>query len=186
MEDVFLTDRITDMVLEYLDPQGIFAHTLYGVPEAATKLALLAQFKSATRSPDYGIGSHALAMGRGKPKDEHGNPKDRYLLGQPKGLTLVIEDVTTTATSAINAARLVEEGGAHVGGILSMFNRMNLDGDRRSAEDNVVQAGFPFVWIGSADELLPRAYAAMQPSEEIGDKIEAEYRQFGVKPLSLR
>jgi len=187
MEDVFLTDRLTDMVLEYLDWQGIRVDTLYGVPEAATKLALLAQFKLAKRCPDYRAGSHVLAMGRGKPKDEHGNPKDRYLLGQPKGLTLVIEDVTTTAASAISAAKLVEQGGVSVTGILSLFNRMNLDSDRRSAEDACREAALqPFQWIGAADELLPRAYATLQPGHEIADRIEEEYRQFGVKPILLR
>jgi orotate phosphoribosyltransferase len=39
-------------------------------------------------------------MGRAKPKD-HGDPKDRYFVGEPGGKVVILEDVTTTGKSLI-------------------------------------------------------------------------------------
>jgi orotate phosphoribosyltransferase len=100
-EDAFLLRQLSGFLSAFvagLVSQNILPRqpdTLFGVPEGATKVALFAQMQLAQASPSFAAGSHVLSMGRGKPK-EHGIPKDKYFLGVPRGLTVVVEDVTTT------------------------------------------------------------------------------------------
>ena len=106
--DVCLTDQVAHFILTFCQKHQIFPRTFYGVPEGATKIALITQYKWARQSFQYGIKSHALTMGRGKPK-EHGNQEDRYFLGLPRGETIVIEDVTTTGGSLNDAIDKLQE-----------------------------------------------------------------------------
>ena len=46
-EDVFLMDQLTDFVLSFVQHKSISVNTFYGVPEGATKLGLITQFKFA-------------------------------------------------------------------------------------------------------------------------------------------
>jgi orotate phosphoribosyltransferase len=86
-EDVYLTDKLSNFVLDFKEDLGLNVDCFYGVPEGATKLAIITQYKLA-KEISYWPGSHPLAMGRGKPK-EHGAEKDRFFLGIPKGRTII-------------------------------------------------------------------------------------------------
>jgi orotate phosphoribosyltransferase len=94
--DAYLLDCLTDYVVQFTEnllKNGALESKpscFYGVPEGATKLGVLTQYKWAKQSPDFSVGSHILPMGRGKIK-EHGVPKDRYFVGQPTGPTIVLE-----------------------------------------------------------------------------------------------
>ena len=106
---VFLTNKLTDFIIEFTNSHELNPDTFYGVPEGATKLGIITQYKWAQQSKNYGKRSHVLAMGRGKPK-EHGIEKDKNFLGQPKGRTIILEDVVTTGGSLIKEiARLKTE-----------------------------------------------------------------------------
>lgn len=84
MSDVFLVDELSALVLGFMKDLALVPDCFYGVPEGATKLAIIMQFKRARHGATfYGPGKFALPMGRGKPK-EHGEPKDRFFLGAPE------------------------------------------------------------------------------------------------------
>ena len=114
-------DQLTDFVLSFVQHKSISVNTFYGVPEGATKLGLITQFKFAKLQ---GIKKHRhqLAMGRAKPKD-HGDPKDRYFVGAPKGSICVLEDVTTTGGSAIKAVEKLREAGYVVDRVVTIIDR---------------------------------------------------------------
>ena len=97
--DAYLMDQLTDFVLAFSAKEELNIDTFYGVPEGATKLGILTQFKYAQQN-NFKKGSHQLAMGRAKPK-EHGDPSDRFFVGEPTGNVCVLEDVTTTGGSLI-------------------------------------------------------------------------------------
>lgn len=185
VEDAFLTDALSDFVLDFVASKGIQADTFYGVPEGATKLGVITQFKYARRSPDYAEGSHALSMGRAKPKD-HGAPKDKYFVGMPRGRTLVMEDVTTTGGSLLTCLEGLKDAGVQVVGVLSLTNRMEKRDDGSSVEDAVRAAGYEFLCMSSAVDLLPRAFEKLAPGEEVGKAIEKEFAEYGVEPLVLK
>jgi len=79
VEDAFLTDKLADFLIAFTKSNNVEVDTFYGVPEGATKLGIITQFKFAKES-GWEKTSHVLAMGRAKPKD-HGAPKDKFFIG---------------------------------------------------------------------------------------------------------
>lgn len=184
VEDVWLTDQLAQFVISFTESIGLDADTFYGVPEGATKLGVITQFKWAQRFANYSKGSHALAMGRAKPKD-HGAPKDRYFVGMPRGHCVVIEDVTTTGGSLLSTLEGLTESGVKVAGVISLTNRMEKRDDGLSVEEAVRNKGFSFYSMSSSLELLPVMYKILRPGEHIADAIEQEFREYGVRELKL-
>ena len=83
-EDCFVMDKLTDHIIRFIRAHELFPDCIYGVPEGATKTALITTFKYAVEcDEDFERGSHTLAMGRSQPK-EHGDPKDKYFVGTPR------------------------------------------------------------------------------------------------------
>jgi orotate phosphoribosyltransferase len=185
VEDVWLTDRLAEFVISFTESIELHVDTFYGVPEGATKLGVITQFKWAQRFANYAKGSHVLAMGRAKAKD-HGAPKDRYFVGMPRGNVVVIEDVTTTGGSLLHTLEGLAESEVHVVGVISLTNRMEKRDDGLSVKEAVENMGFSFNSMSSSLDLLPIMYKILQPGEHIADAIEQEFREFGVRELKLR
>lgn len=164
---------------------GLEPDCFYGVPEGATKIGVLTQYKWAKQSPDYTLGSHALPMGRKIPKD-HGAPKDRFFVGEPRGKTIVLEDVTTTGGSLIETIDNLTEAEVQVIAALGLTNRMELRDDGMSVQQAVEAKGVPYHTLSSALDLLPEAYKKLKPGEDIAKAVEQEFKEWGVKKLSLR
>lgn len=184
VEDVFLTDRLADFVVDFARDNCLEVDTFYGVPEGATKLGVITQYKLAKGSDGFAKGSHVLAMGRAKPKD-HGAPKDKFFVGMPKGKVIVLEDVTTTGGSLIKTLDGLKEAGVDVAGVISLTNRMEKRDDGKSVKEAVEEKGVKFYCMSTALELLPIMYKRLQPSEEVGKAIEAEFGEYGVEPLKV-
>ena len=183
-EDVFLTDRVSDHLLGFADDLGLEPDCFYGVAEGATKLAIMTQYKMARRSGSYSKGSHVLAMGRGKPK-EYGVPKDRYFLGQPKGDTLIIEDVTTTGGSLIATLDTLIEIEVPVIAAISLTDRMERCDDTRSVKEKIESRGVAYHAMSSALDLLQKAYNKIRPRRDIARSIEEEFEKYGVERLKI-
>ena len=194
-EDVYLSDCLTDYIIAFVKDcvkNGILSDDpdcYYGVPEGATKIALLTQYKFAKSATDFGQGSHVLSMGRAKPK-EHGVPKDRYFLGMPKGKTLVIEDVTTTGTSLLNTLDVLIAAEVPVMAALGLTNRMERRDDGLSVAEAIAQKqsnGQPvkYLQMSSAIDLLPQAFRLLNPGQAIAKALEEEFQKFGVEKLDL-
>ena len=81
--DVFLLDKLTDYIISFVQNLRLVPKCFYGVPEGATKIGLITQFKWGKVQKNFGPGGYVLSMGRGKQKD-HGDPKDRIFLGIPR------------------------------------------------------------------------------------------------------
>lgn len=184
VEDVWRTEQLVQFVIDFVTANRIGVDTFYGVPEGATKLGVLTQFHWARQQPGYGKDSHALAMGRAKPKD-HGAPKDRYFVGMPKGRVVVLEDVTTTGGSTITTATSLREAGITIGAVISLTNRMERRDDGLSVAEAFAQIDVPFYNMSNSIDLLPRVYASLRPGDSIARAIEAEFARYGVQPLKL-
>ena len=184
VEDVWLTERLVHFVIDFVDHHNIPVDTFYGVPEGATKLGVLTQFHWACRQSNYGRGSHALAMGRAKPK-EHGASKDRYFVGMPRGRVIILEDVTTTGGSSLSTIAALRESGVDVSALISLTNRMEKRDDGTSVKEAVEKAGVRFYSMSTALDLLPRVYRKARPADEIGHALEKEFQVYGLAPLRL-
>jgi orotate phosphoribosyltransferase len=185
VEDVWLTDRLSEFVISFTESIELNVDTFFGVPEGATKLGVITQFKWAQRFECYAKGSHVLAMGRAKAK-EHGAPKDKYFVGMPRGNVVVIEDVTTTGGSLLSTLEGLAESDVHVVGVISLTNRMEKRDDGLSVKEAVENKGFSFYSMSTSLYLLPIMYKLLQPGKHIADAIEQEFKEFGVRELKLR
>ncbi len=184
VEDVFLTDKLADFIIQFIKDSGIKIDTFYGVPEGATKIGIITQYKLAKQSENFSKNNFTLAMGRAKPKD-HGDPKDKYFVGMPKGKVAIIEDVTTTGGSLIETINNLKEAGIEINAVLSLTNRMEKRDDGKSVKEAVEEKGVKFFSLSSALELLPLIYEKLQPGVEIAASIEKEFQEYGVEKIKF-
>ncbi len=183
VEDVYLTDKLADYVISFVESNGLIVDTFYGVPEGATKFGILTQYKYAMKK-GCAKGDFVLSMGRAKPKD-HGAPKDKYFVGVPKGKVIVIEDVTTTGGSLIDTLNGLKESNIDVVGVISLTNRMEKRDDGKSVKQAIDNLGIKFYSMSSALEMLPLIYKSLSPGEDIGKEIEKEFEEYGVEKIKL-
>lgn len=182
--DVFLLDRLSDFLIAFVEERGFLFDAFYGVPEGATKLAILATFKRARGQRGFGPGSHSLPMGRGKPK-EHGAVQDRFFVGEPRGNVVVVEDVTTTGESLLTALAQLREAKVGIAAAVGLTNRMERRDDGSSVAEAVVARGAPYFSLSEATDFLPEAFRREVPGEAIGRAVEEEFRRHGVRELRL-
>lgn len=188
--DVFLLDQLCEYILDFVESEKLKVDCFYGVPEGATKTGLVTQYKWAKRQSDFGRGSHVLAMGRAKAK-LHGDPKDRYFVGQPEGSTIVVEDVTTTGGSLIETIDQLRESGVRVVAALGLTNRGErpVESDAGVSVADCIEKKFgkslPYFALSQAHSLLPKLAQRLKPSRAVLEALQAEYAAYGTAPLEL-
>lgn len=182
--DAFLLDTLTDFLVSFIQEQGLPCETLYGVPEGATKTAVIAAFKLAKQSPDYRIGSHVIAMGRAQAK-AHGDPADRYFIGAPKAGTYVLEDTVTTGLSLFQCLDQLIAAGIDVKGVISLTDRCELRDDGLSVAQYLqkhYQGRISYHPLSRAPELLATAIQRQKPPMAI---IKALAEELNLRPEEL-
>ncbi|MHA1272527.1 MAG: orotate phosphoribosyltransferase [Promethearchaeota archaeon] len=183
-EDVYLIDCLSDFVIAFINDLGLKPDCFFGVPEGATKLGIITQYKWA-KNHNLQKGKFILSMGRGKPK-EHGAPKDRYFLGVPKGKIILIEDVTTTGNSLLESIDKIRKINAQIIAAIGLTNRDEIRDDNKSVEQVIKELGIDYYAMSDALELLPLAIEKFQPSEEIIKQIENYFKKYGINQLKLK
>ena len=179
LESVRLTDITSRFVIDFTESLGLEPFCFYGVPEGATKIGIITQYK-------HGINSDCdiLPMGRGKPKD-HGDPKDKYFLGLPKGKTILLEDVTTTGKSLIDEIEKLQNENVDIIVAFGLTNRNEKRDDGTTVKQAIGNYNIPYFAMSNAFELLPLAYQRQKPGEKIARAIEEEFERYGEYPLRL-
>ncbi|MFX1596715.1 MAG: hypothetical protein ACFFBK_11705, partial [Promethearchaeota archaeon] len=162
---------------EYL---GLKPRSFYGVPEGATKLGIITQYKWARKQKNYSPGNYSLPMGRGNQK-EHGDPKDRFLLGIPSGTTVILEDTTTTGESLINEIKKLKKLDVNIIGAIGLTDRNELRDDGKSVEEIIWEEKIKYYSMSNAVDLLP--YLNITP--EIAKNINEYFKKYGAKPIKL-
>ncbi|MFH0701198.1 MAG: hypothetical protein V2A62_02055 [Candidatus Woesearchaeota archaeon] len=183
-EDVKRMDQLSDYVISFVRDTTLEPDCFYGVPEGATKLGIITQFKWAKSQIGYGEGTHCLPMGRARPKD-HGAAKDKYFVGIPRGKVIVLEDVTTTGGSLLETIDALTESEIQVIAAIGLTNRMEKRDDGMSVEEAVKGKGVSYFSLTDAFQVLPKAYDKLKPGDAIADAVEKEFIEYGVKRLRL-
>ncbi|MFX1394595.1 MAG: hypothetical protein ACFFAH_13600 [Promethearchaeota archaeon] len=183
-EDVYLIDQLSDFLISFVKKMNLNPDCFYGVPEGATKLSIITQYKWAKNNSDYGQGVYPLSMGRGKHKD-HGDQKDRYFLGFPKGKVIVLEDTITTGGAFIETIEKFLELGINVIAGIVLTNRNELRDDRKTVKEMISDKGIKFYSMSDAIELIPRVYNKLQPGEFVAKNIENYFKKYGIKEIKL-
>ena len=178
--DVFLLDQLTDYIFLFINYLGLNPKCFYGVPEGATKIGIITQYKWAKNQENYKSGAYNLSMGRGKQK-EHGDPKDRFFLGVPNGETVIIEDVTTTGDSLVNAIKKLRELNVKIIAAIGLTNRNELRDDRKSVKEIILENNVQYYAMSNAFDLLPK----LEITKEIADHIEAYFKKYGTNRIKF-
>lgn len=178
--DVFLLDQLTNYLLSFIDHLGLNPDCIYGVPEGATKLGIITQYKWAKRQENYGLKSYPLSMGRGKQK-EHGDPKDRFFVGIPYGDTIILEDTTTTGGSLINTIKKLKELDVNIIAAIGLTNRNELRDDGKSVRESILEYYVQYYAMSNAIELLPK----LKINENVAKHIEDYFIKYGTKKIKL-
>jgi uridine monophosphate synthetase len=174
-------DRLTDFVLDFADDKNLTGDYFYGVPEGATKLAVILNYKKGKLNNDP---DQALIIGRGKPKT-HGAPKDRYFIGPARkgDRAIVIEDVTTTGGSLLSTIQHLQESQIGVVCAIGLVNRMEKRDDGRSVEQAVKELDVPYLAMGNSLELLPLARDSQNPAQSVWEDVEDYFGRYGLQSL---
>lgn len=182
--DVYLIDQLSDMVLDFCQQHNLNQECVYGTPDGATKLAVLCQYKWAKQQKDFGPGKYVLAMGRKTPKD-HGDPKDVYFVGAPKGRVVVIEDVTTTGGSLIQTVNTLLDIGVNVVAALALTSRNEKTKQNEKVADILEKKGVKYLAMSNALDLLPKVVKDAKVGQTIRRSIIDEFNEFGEAPIKV-
>ncbi|MBU0472417.1 MAG: hypothetical protein KKF65_07340 [Nanoarchaeota archaeon] len=184
---------VLDFANDFSAKSEIPTETFYGVPEGATKIAIVTQLVKVADDVEAKPGQYVLSMGRGSPKP-HGDAKDRYFIGMPKGYTAIIEDVTTTGGSLLTTIDNLTDAEVNVAIAIGLTNRMELTLDLKSGVEQAVnEKGVVYKAMSNAHELLPLAFAHAldkgiikgEQAITIAKSIEKEFDEYGLQPLKL-
>ena len=178
--NVFLIDKLTDFLISFVNHLKLKPNCFFGVPEGATKLGIITQYKWAKKQENYNSGLYHLSMGRGKPK-EHGDPKDRYFLGLPKGNVIIIEDVITTGESLISTIKNLKDLDVTIIAAIGLTDRNELRDDGKSIEEVILKEGVQYYAMSNAVDLLPK----IKFDKSIKLEIEEYFNKYGSKELRM-
>ncbi|MFX0032469.1 MAG: hypothetical protein ACFE8E_02440 [Candidatus Hodarchaeota archaeon] len=177
-EDVYLIDILTDYILLFIEYLKLTPDCFFGVPEGATKLGIIIQFKWAKKNPAFGPEKFPLPMGRGKVKD-HGELKDRIYLGMPKGKVVVLEDVTTTGDSLVQCISRLQDNNINVIAAVSLTNRNEIRDDGKTVEEVIKEKGVDYFSMSVFTKLIPK----LALTKELSISVESYFKKYGVNNL---
>lgn len=175
-EDVYLIDKLTDYVISYTEYLRLNPDCFFGVPEGATKLGIIMQFKWARKNPNYGPAKFVLSMGRGKIKN-HGEIKDRMYLGMPKGRVVILEDVTTTGESLVQCIERLQLNNVNVVAAISLTNRNEIRNDGKTVEEVVNEKRVKYFSMSVFTDLIPK----LNLSKKLLILVENYFKKYGIK-----
>ncbi|MBY9018070.1 MAG: hypothetical protein KGD66_04480 [Candidatus Lokiarchaeota archaeon] len=179
-QDVFLMDYLTDFVISFVKFLNLTPDCFYGVPEGATKLGIITQLKWAKEQSNFSKGTFLLPMGRGKFK-EHGDLKDRFFLGEPKGKVIILEDTTTTAGSLINTIKSLEKLDVEIIASIVMTERNEIRDDGKKVEEILLEENVKFFAMSNALEIIP----LLKPNKLQSDTIKDYFKKYGTSQIDL-
>ncbi|MCJ7649895.1 MAG: hypothetical protein MUP85_14885 [Candidatus Lokiarchaeota archaeon] len=179
-QDAFLIDQLTDFILSFVKFLNLTPDCFYGVPEGATKLGIITQLKWAKEQSNYSKGTYLLPMGRGKLK-EHGDPKDRFFLGEPKGKVIILEDTTTTAGSLINAIKSLEKLDIDIIASIVLTERNEIRDDGKSVKEILLEENVKFFTLSNALEIIP----LLKPNKLQSNEIKDYFKKYGTRQIEL-
>ena len=179
-QDAFLIDQLTDFILSFVKFLNLTPDCFYGVPEGATKLGIITQLKWAKEQSNYSKGTYLLPMGRGKLK-EHGDPKDRFFLGEPKGKVIILEDTTTTAGSLITAIKSLEKLDVDIIASIVLTERNEIRDDGKSVKEILLEENVKFFSLSNALEIIP----LLKPNKLQSDEIKDYFEKYGTRQIEL-
>lgn len=179
-EDVYLLDKVSNFLLLFVKHLNLVPNCFYGVPEGATKLGVITQYKWAFNDKNIQPGKYILSMGRGKPKD-HGELKDKFFLGIPKGKIIILEDTTTTGGSLLKAIDDLLKNKVNIIAAIGLTNRNEIRDDGNTVEEAIKKKKVQYYAMSNAIDLLPK----LNPNSIITSHIKDYFKKYGASEIKF-
>jgi orotate phosphoribosyltransferase len=179
-EDVYLIDILTNFIISFVKDLKLDPDCFFGVPEGATKLGVITQFKWAKQHNNYRKGIFPLPMGRALPK-KHGDPKDKFFVGPPKGKVIILEDTTTTGGSLIECIENLQILNLNIIAAIVLTDRNEKRDDRKTVKQVINERGIKYFPMSNAIEILPY----LKPNKALAKHIEDYFKKYGTSNLKF-
>ncbi len=179
-EDVFLLNSVSDYLLLFVKHLNLKPDCFYGVPEGATKLGIITQYKWAFKDKKIKSGMYTLSMGRGKPK-EHGDLKDKFFLGVPKGNVILVEDTTTTGGSMLHTIDDLAKINVNIIAAIGLTNRNEVRDDGFTVEEALNNKDVKYFSMSDAIDILPK----LKLNPIVITHIENYFKKYGKKEIKF-
>jgi len=179
-EDVFLLNTVSDYLLLFVKHLNLKPDCFYGVPEGATKIGIITQYKWAFMDKRIKPGMYTLSMGRGKPK-EHGALKDKFFLGIPKGNVILLEDTSTTGSSMLRTIDDLAKINVNIIAAIGLTNRNELRDDGLTVEGALNNKGVKYYSMSDAIDILPK----LKLNPTVATHIENYFKKYGKKEIKF-
>lgn len=170
-------------VYDFCRDKGLKPDRFLGVPDGATPLGEELNDLIDYRDPSE-ISAAILRAG----KKAHGDPANRYSVGplNRDEKIVLVEDVTTTGGSSMEALMKLQEVGVPIIAVVSCVNRFERRDRGRTVQDVLERDyGVRYHALTDATTILPRAAIKFKPSQALRASIEDYYGRYGVGTVLL-
>jgi len=186
MGDSYSMSELVKYVISFTKSKGLKPRSFIGVREGGSPLGVATTIEWARLQEDYGKVGYPIIIGRGKPKDDHGDPKYReFVGGSPREDTVVLEDVATTGTSMMKEVKAVQEAGGNVLAVVALTDRCEKRADGRSVEQFLGDNGINYYPMSNSVDLIREVYKQRQDGPAFKDILEAYFEEYGIRKLNL-
>lgn len=166
-EDVYLVDKCADYIINFVQDKKINPDCFLGIPEGATKLAIILQYKWVKK---YKKNKSSLPFVRGSVK-KHGALKDRIFLGIPKGKVVLIEDVVSRGGAILDTLKKLEKIRIVPYAIICLSDRTNEE-SRKKLMKILNKKKIKFYSLTIQNEVIEEAVRILNPSKKIIEKLK--------------
>jgi orotate phosphoribosyltransferase len=175
--NAYILDKLSDHIVEFVKEHAPDCETIFGVPEGASKVGVIAGLKYAKSRPDFAHHKYVVAMGRGKVK-AHGMPEDRLFIGKPLGRTLVIEDTVTSGISLFECVDTLLENNVDVKYLVAITDREDMTSQGNLVANEVVRrysGKIRYLALSKASTLLPLLFKQTSVATSLKNQILREF-----------
>jgi len=170
VEDVYNLEKCANYVISYIKAKKLNPDCFLGVPEGASKLAVIMQYKWARTSGKYKKGSHIMALARGNSK-KHGMPKDRDFLGIPKRKVFLIEDIASRGGAIIDIIKKLKKVNITPYAVIVLSDRTNKETKTKLLKFLSTKK-IRYYAITNQKEVVEKAVEILKPPKEIINKLK--------------
>jgi orotate phosphoribosyltransferase len=184
------SDSLRDLskyVISFVRSRGLNPAGFIGVREGASPIGIAATLEWSQMQKEYGDYSrHPVIMGRGRPKDGHGDSKYRnFVGGDPKGQFVVLEDVATTGDSTMDEVDAITKVGGDVMAVVALTDRCEKRDDGRSVDDLMKDRGIKYYPMSKSTDLIRETFQQRQDGPEYETPLEKYFETYGTEKLNL-
>jgi len=169
-ENVNTLEECANYVISFIQEKKLNPDCFIGVPEGATKLAIILQYKWAKKFRKQKKETSVLSLIRGNSK-KHGMLKDRDFLGIPKGRVILLEDIIARGGAVIDALKKLKKVKVIPYAVVVLSDRTN--GKYKAKLMRFLSKNnIRYYSLSNSKEVVKKAIMILKPSKKVITKLK--------------